>query len=381
MAEYKQQKTARHQCPNCGATLVYDPESGKMHCNHCDGEVEFEKSNDVRERDFEELVTFKTWKDSDVATFRCANCGAVEVVPRTSIATTCPYCSAPVVISDDASDLVKPDTIIPFEISAENASKRLTSWLKSKLFISVKFRKKLKIESVRGVYVPAWTFDADTASDYHGTVGYHRTRTVRRDGKTYTESYTEWRSVRGVMPAVFDDIVIRANENVPNEFFNKLMPFSQDKYRVFDDEYLAGYVADHYTLEPLDAFEQAKSLMEAEVRRKIKHAYHADELGRMSVDLHVVSKSFKYVFLPVYIASTRHKNKVYNQYVSGMLFEDTKENVRICGNFPISPWKVLLAVLAGIGVCVGMFFLLRHSGFFENFAAATRQLGSVLCLK
>lgn len=381
MAEYKQQKTAQHQCPNCGATLVYDPESGKMHCSHCDGEVAFEKRNDVRERDFEELVTFKTWKDRDIATFRCANCGAVEVVPRTSIATTCPYCSAPVVISDDASDLVRPDTIVPFDFSAERAAEQLTVWRKKKLFAPRKFRKTLKADSVKGVYVPAWTFDADTSSDYHGTVGYRRTRTIRRDGKTYTETYTEWRSVRGVMPAVFDDIVIRANDNVPNEFFNQLTPFPQSKYMVFDDEYLAGYVADHYTVEPLEAFEQAKSLMEAEVRRKIKQAYHADEVGRMSVDLHVVSKSFKYVFLPVYIASTRYNNRVYNQYVSGIYTDAQQKNVRTCGKFPVSPWKVLLAVLAGIGVFVGMFFLLRHSGFFENFAIASQQLGSVLCLK
>lgn len=381
MADFKQQNTAQHKCPNCGSALTYDAESGKMHCDHCNGFFDFEKSNDVHERDFEELVTFKTWKDSDVATFRCSACGAVEVVPRTSLATTCPYCSAPVVIDDDASALVRPDTIIPFEFSAESAAQKLTAWRKKKIFAPRKFRKQLKADSVKGVYVPAWTFDADTASDYHGTVGYHRTRTVRRDGKTYTETYTEWKHVRGVMPAVFDDIVIRANDNVPNQFFNKLKPFPQSKYMVFDDEYLSGYVADHYSLEPLDAFEQAKAVMESEIRRMIVRAHHADEAGNLSIHLNVLSKSFKYVFLPVYIAATRYNNKVYNQYISGIIPEGGQNDARVCGKFPVSPWKVLVAVLAGLGALVGMFFLLRHSGFFENFAVATQQIGGYLCKK
>lgn len=369
MSNFKQQNVAQHKCPNCGATLVFDAESGQLRCEHCEGLVNFEKSDAVVERDFEELVTFKTWKDGDVATFRCSNCGAVEVAPRTALATSCPYCSAPVVIDDDALAVVKPDTIIPFEFSPNQAAAQLTAWRKKKIFAPNKFRKHLKADSVKGVYVPAWTFDAQTSSAYNGTVGYRRTRTVRRDGKTYTETYTEWKHVHGVIPASFDDVTIRANENVPQQYFKQLQPFPQSKYMVFDDEYLAGYLADHYTLEPLEAFEQAKKIMEQDVRRMIVHQHHADMEGNLDVDMQVISKSFKYVFLPVYIAATRYNKKIYNQYVSG-IYQNDKKQARVCGKSPVSPWKVLLAVVLGVGVLAAIAYLVLRSGALDEFAQA-----------
>lgn len=359
MAErnFKQQKSMQHKCPNCGAALTYDPESGNLRCNHCDGSVTFQKSNDVKERDFEELVTFKTWKDSDVATYRCSNCGAVQVVPRTSLSTNCPYCSAPVVIEDETSSLVKPDSIIPFELSAKQAAAQLTSWRKRKLFAPNKFRKHLRADSVKGVFLPVWTFDADTSTKYSGTLGYTRTRTVRRNGKTYTETYTEWKHVSGVIPASFDDILVRANENIPQNYFNRLQPYPQSKYMVFDDEYLAGYIADHYSLEPLDAFAQAKAQMEADIRQRIVNAHHADMEGNLDLEVQFLSKSFKYLFLPVYVASTKYNKKTYNQYVSGVYFNSETKRSKVCGKAPVSVWKVLLTVLAGLGALVGLFLL------------------------
>ncbi len=363
---FKQQKTVQHKCPNCGAALTYDPTTGNLYCSHCDGHVDFEKSEDVKERDFSELVTHQVWKDSDVATFRCSNCGAVEVAPRTSLATKCPYCSAPIVIEDQTSSIVQPDTIIPFELSTKQAIEQLAAWRKRKLFAPNKFRKQIKEDCIRGVFVPAWTFDAQTSSNYDGTVGYHRTRTVRRNGKTYTETYTEWKHVSGVIDASFDDIVIRANDNIPENYFQKLQPYSQTKYKVYDDEYLAGYLADHYSLEPLDAFEKAKAQMEQNIRSRIVVAHHADVEGNMNVDMHINSKSFKYLMLPVYVAATKYNNKVYNQYISGVYNNDEKKQSKICGKAPISPLKVLLTVLICLGALIGCLFLAKNQGLLEN---------------
>ena len=67
MQNVKQQNVEQHNCPNCGASLQYDPSSGKLVCEHCGSSIDFEKSNAVEERDFTELATFSHWKDSDVA--------------------------------------------------------------------------------------------------------------------------------------------------------------------------------------------------------------------------------------------------------------------------------------------------------------------------
>lgn len=364
-SNYTQQDSSQHKCPNCGAPLRFDPKSGGLFCDHCQSVVKFEQSVNVQEREFDDLVTFQQAKNSDVTCYRCSNCGAISVAARTALATKCPYCDSPVVIEDSTGSLVKPDTVIPFELTPQEAADQLLKWRKRKYYAPRKFRKHVKENVVKGVFVPAWTFDAETSSDYDGQVGYRRTRTVRRNGKTYTETYTEWRHVSGVLDKSFDDIVIRANENVPANYFEKLKPFPQAKYRVYDDEYLAGFIADHYSLEPLDAYRQAKQVMERAIREAIVELHNADVEGTINLDMHVLQKSFKYLLVPVYIAATKYRNKIYNQYVSGVYSDDEKKVSKISGKAPVSVWKVALTVLLGLGL-VGLLGWLVYKSYLEG---------------
>lgn len=356
-----EQISSQHRCPNCGAPLKFDPESGELFCEHCQSVVKFDKSDDVSERDFGDLVTFATSKESDITCYRCSNCGATSVAPRTTLATACPYCGSPVVLDDRTGTVVKPDTVIPFELTAEQASLQLSRWRKRKFFAPRNFRKRVKEGSVKGVYVPAWTFDAQTTSEYIGRVGYHRTRTVRRNGKTHTETYTEWRYISGRIDRDFDDIVIRANENVPSGCFEKLGPFPAQKYKAYDDEYLAGFIADHYTLEPLAAFRMAQDIMRASVRQAILQRYRADVEGEIDIDMHILQKSFKYLLVPVYVAVTKYRGKLYNQYVSGVFSDENKSGCKVTGKAPVSVWKVLATVLLCLALLGAVAWLVVNS--------------------
>lgn len=362
---YTKQNSSQHKCPNCGAPLRFDPQSGSLFCDHCESAVTFDQSADVREREFDELVTFQTIENGAVTCYRCENCGAVSVAPRTALATKCPYCGSPVVIDDATGSLVKPDTVIPFELTPAQAAAQLSAWRRRKFYAPHKFRKQIKEDVMRGVFLPVWTFDAETSSDYDGDVGYHRTRTVHRDGKVHTETYTEWRRVKGTLQKSFDDITVRANENVPYGYFEKLKPFPKFKYRVYNDEYLAGYIADHYTLEPLAAYRQAKEIMQKAIRRAILQKYNADEEGTIKLNMHVLKKSFKYLLVPVYVASTKYRDKIYNQYVSGVFYDAKNSVSRISGKSPVSVWKVVLTVLAGVGLLGLLGWLMLRANSFD----------------
>ncbi len=380
---YVQQDSEQHSCPNCGAPLRYDPQSGNLICDHCESTFEFEKRDDVCEREFDDLVTFQKVSKGEVTCYRCSNCGAVSVVPRSVLATKCAYCDSPLVLDDVTGTFVKPDTVIPFELTKADAIKQLSAWRKRRWFAPRKFRKQVKEDGIKGIFVPAWTFDAETSSQYSGSVGYNRTRTVRRNGKTYTETYTEWRHVSGVVDKNFDDITLRANENIPSNYFKVLKPTDQSKYRVFDDEYLAGYMADHYTLEPLDAFNQAKEIMLEEIRMTIMYMYHADHLGAMDVDMQISQKSFKYLLIPVYVATTKYKSKQYMQYVSGVYSDNVKKTSKIAGKAPISGWKLTLAIILGLGVVALFAWLIiclmqDGDGSFEILLNALNSAGNIL---
>ncbi len=324
----------QHKCPNCGASLHFDPASGRLKCDHCNSLVDFDKDAIVVEREFEELYTEQRWKASDIASYRCENCGAVSVATRTTLATSCPYCNSPVIVEDATGSLVKPDTIIPFEVSKEDALAQLNRWRRKRFWAPRKFKKQTGAEGIKGVFIPVWTFDAETATSYEGRLGKRRTRTVRVNGKTHTETYIDWFHVSGVMPAVFDDVVVRANDNLTDAEFRVLQPFEKSRYMAFDDEYLAGYVADHYTLEPLEAFERAKTKMLGEIRQMIVDHYNADVEGDLDLDLHVLTRSFKYLFAPVYVATTKYQGKLYRQFVSGVYQNREKKLCKVYGDAP-----------------------------------------------
>lgn len=384
------QEAFQRKCPNCGASLVYDPTKAKLYCAHCKGYVDFDKSKDVVERDFSEILTMDKWDETAVRYYRCENCGASTVLPRSTLATQCPYCSSPVVVDETQTGLVRPDTVVPFELNAEQAEQQLTVWAKRKLYAPRDFRIKHKKLSIKGVYTPAWTFDVQTVTSYSGRLGRYRTRTVRRNGKTYTETYTEWFYVEDVVEDFFDDIYVSGNNHISVKDFNNLDLTNQAKYTVYSDEYLAGYIADNYTVPPEDAYGIAIKKANGIIYNNIMNRHNADVDGGLDIDTKIVSRSFKYVMLPVYVVSCKYRKKTYNQYVSGVYSKRDPTKAKISGKAPVSPWKVLITVLAGLGVIAGIIALIVCNsdgwsfdlGDFEDFffKATSNLLGAKHCI-
>ena len=369
-ANKKIQKAFQRKCPNCGAPLRFDPTSGKLACSHCKSLVDFEQSKDVKERDFAEMYDFTPWKEDEVSAYRCANCGATSVLHRTALATTCPFCGSPVVLDEKATGLVRPDSLVPFELSEKDAATQLAAWKKKKVYAPNKFRHHTSAKSIKGVFTPVWTFDAETVSKYSGTLGKHKTRTVRRNGKTYTETYTDWFHVSGTMPALFDDVMIAGSSNVDNKYFNEVKRIDKNKYAVYSDEYLAGYVADNYSVPPESAYNAAKKIMDGAIRDKIIRKYNADVVGSLDVRTTEISRSFKYMLFPLYVAATKFKGKVYNQFVSGFWSNREKQQAHVSGTFPKSGWKILWTVLAALAAVAGVVWLIAYAvrnGLFNSF--------------
>lgn len=354
-------QSSQHKCPNCGAYLVYDPETQDMVCEHCNSKVDIQFNYNVNERDFVELEKAPRWSDGDnVECYRCSNCGANTVMSKGTIATACPYCGSPVVVDTEHLSYVKPDTAVPFQVTDDEARDGLLKWRKKRFLAPQDFRKHLAVDEMKGVYMPVWTFDSTTDTYYDGKLGRRRTRTVRRNGKTYTETYIDWFYVNGNIDMVFDDILIRGSNNVPEKDFSALKPFPQQLYVVYDDRYLAGYIADNYTVQPLDAYEQAKQRMRERIHSQILSMYHADVVGHLNLDVRISNRSFKYAMLPVYVTATKYRQKVFNQYISGVFGYD--KQVKVSGRYPKSPWKIGALVLLGLGLLVGAYFIMRNTG-------------------
>ena len=99
---------------------------------------------------------------------------------------SCQFCGAPLVADPTAGGQIAPEAVLPFEVDRAGVRTALRGWISSRWFAPSRLKKVTGAESVRGTYLPHWTFDARTVSDYRGQRGEHywvtETYTVTVDG-------------------------------------------------------------------------------------------------------------------------------------------------------------------------------------------------------
>ena len=131
----------------------------------------------------------------------------------------------------------------------------------------------------------------------------------------------------------------------------KVQPFDINEYVRYDDKFLAGFMANHYDVQPLDAWKNAEQRIRNDFQTRIMNRYGASHVDFLDIKLSHVSKSFKYLMLPLYISAVKYKNKVYNQYTNG-------QTGKVAGKAPLSWLKIGLVSLLGIAAIVALYLLL-----------------------
>ena len=166
-----------------------------------------------------------------------------------------------------------------------------------------------------------------------------------------TRTKTRYFNVSGRLSKNYNDIYVKGSEVVNDKYLQRIQPFDMNDYVKYDDKLLAGFEANHYTIQPIDAWRQAEEMIKASCQSEIVASYGADVVVYLNLSFTHHSKSFKYLLLPVYISATNYKNKLYNQYVNGV-------NGKVTGHVPKSPLKITLTCLLGVAVLAGLVLLL-----------------------
>lgn len=338
------------KCKACGGNMVFDPNTQKLKCEHCGTEEDFIKDKEVKELDIlEGFKNAEKWS-SGTMVYRCANCGASIVMTANEVAKNCPYCSTPQVVQTEDLAGIKPNAVYPFLLDKPNAKTTFLKWAKKRFLAPTAFKKNVDPDKINGVYQPCFTFDSNTSSVYEGRIGKTHTRTVRRNGKSYTESYTVWRNISGRYDDFFNDVTITAGNSVNQKSMNKLMPFPIESIQVYEEKYLSGFSASHYDKDITQSWEEAKSYMDSALRSRILSRYSYDQVAYLNVSTTHEGVTYKYVLVPVYIVNYTYKKKYYKVFVNG-------STGRTTGKSPVSWIKATLFGLGIAAVVIGLILL------------------------
>ena len=353
----------RFPCETCGSDLRFDPGHERLICDHCGAEEQidhgpWEQQSAIRELDFQAALDaeLSVAETEENRTSTCQNCGARTEFDPDVHAAECPYCATPIVIDTGAHRQIKPRALLPFELDESAAHDAMVEWLGSLWFapngLTQYARKGRKLN---GVYMPCWTYDADTKSSYKGQRGtvYYVTKKVTRNGKTETKRVQKvrWRKVSGRVARFFDDVLVLASTALPEKFHNGLNTWDLTRLEPYQPQYLAGFRAEAYSVDIKDGFVKAREIMDRQIRRDIRFDIGGDRQRIDQVETSVKDITFKHILTPVWIAAYRYRGESYRFVVNG-------QTGSAAGERPWSVWKIAFAVLAAAIVAgvVGYFY-------------------------
>lgn len=346
-------ETSIYKCPGCGADMVFDPKSQKLRCEHCGTEKSLNALGDVRPIEYIEGAAGDDGWDAETAVFCCPNCGGKEVIARGEIAKSCPFCGATHVISTAEIAGIKPNAVVPFFITEQDARSSFHQWIKKRWFVPNALKKQAKIVKASGVYSPTWIFDCSASCDYEGRLGEYVTRTVGSGKNRRTVTEIRWFHVSGTYDMDYADLMVEASPQITQKELNAVKPFSLDRAVVYEKGYLAGFAAEHYDKSVDDAWSDSERIIEEDLRSRIKSAYGADVVDYLNLSVVYTGRRYRYTLVPLYLANYAFKEKKYRFIVNGT-------TGKVTGKVPRSPLKItffvlgLLAILIGIGALISM---------------------------
>lgn len=338
------------KCPSCGGVMDFDPATGGLSCPYCGHTEEIQTANETKSA--EELALEDADKvencDWGVAkkTVICKACGAESVYDALEISAVCPFCGSNQVMEASDQNTMAPGGVVPFQISDKQASDLFKNWIRHKWFCPKLAKESAKAKSFKGIYLPFWTFDALTESEYRGEFGKDKIR-KKKDGST--EVNTTWYPVRGEHEQFFDDELICATTNHNQSMIQGVEPFNTADNKAYRPEYVAGFAAERYAVGIKDAWQMARTgikfKLSRSIERRIISENHADRVRNLQIDATFSKLTYKYLLLPVWISSYKYKEKVYQFMVNG-------QTGKISGKTPISTPKVIITVIAFILILI-----------------------------
>ncbi len=356
--------TRTFPCAGCGAKLAYAPGTTVLQCEHCGTRNTIEGvAAVVEELDFDAaLATIERSAETlEQAHVRCDKCGAEQTLAAGLFAGKCAFCGAAMVSDTYAQRRIKPRAMVPFQVDRAHAQEAFRRWVRRLWLAPGDLRRYAQSDAgLAGVYLPFWTYDCRTASDYRGERGddYYTTETYttrNSAGETVTATrqvrHTRWTPVSGHVERFHDDVLVMASSSLPSNILDASASWNLKALVPYQPEYVSGFQAQAYQVGLREGFPIAKRTIDAQVEELVCRDIGGDHQRIANVATRYSAITYKHVLLPVWVSAYRYRDKAYRFLVNGQTGE-------VSGESPKSWWKVALLV-AGV---LALFFILLVVG-------------------
>lgn len=344
---------ARFACPACGGEANWNPAKQKLVCPFCGTESEQPKvSGSVVEHDLGEALTRlldqpRGWQ-AEKRSVRCASCRAISVLDPARQAQNCEFCgSAQLVPYEDEAPAFRPESVLPFTVSQSQARDLVRRWYGRRWLAPNALKKRALTDTVHGVYLPYWTFDARVEASWTAEAGhYYYTTETYRDGnqvRTRQVRHVRWTPASGHVTHFFDDDLVCASVGVEPRLLRQVEPFPTRDLKPYDPGFVAGWVVERYQIDLGEGARRARSAMEAKLTTLCAQQVPGDTYRNLAVRADWSAQTFKHILAPAWLLTYDFGRRSYQCVINGVTGS-------IAGDYPKSWIKVTLLVLAAIVV-------------------------------
>ena len=328
-------KTRTYSCPNCGATISYDPNDISLVCQFCgftrkiDASVVSESTDKPLDETLPSTPAHR-WAENQ-ARVTCEQCGAVIILPPGQTADRCPYCaSTRFITTSSIREMIDPQAIGLFKVDPEKAGTSVKTWLGKGLLSPDNLAAEHAGTLLEPAYYPFWIFDGTLELPWFCDVNVG------------TGKAMEWEAHTGSHFENFKDILIPGLRKMSSIELAGIEPFDLSELVEFSPDHLAGWVALTYDIPLADASLRARDVVIKKVRSvlpSIVEPGHSKRnfsigTGRWS------GLTYKLALLPIYVGNYPFQGKIYRLLVNG-------QTGKVSGKKPLDTFKLAMFAIAG----------------------------------
>lgn len=346
----------KHPCPECGADLEWSANHQALHCPYCGTIAPWsppqadDPGTQIIEQDLLQALKHpasgRGWGETRHEV-KCQSCHAISVFVATRVAQRCDFCGSPAIVPhEDHAEAITPQSLLPFKISEQQVRDALRQWYGSRWFAPNRLKTAAMTDTLHGLYLPYWTFDALVEASWTAEAGhyYYQTESFIQNGQRQTRQVrkTRWVPASGRLQHFFDDALVPGTTGVQQDLLREIEPFpTRSELKAYAPEFVRGWTVERYQIDLRRAAELNMQHMEASTHTLCARQVPGDTYRNLQVHSQYRGRTFKHILVPVWLVSYDYGRRKFQILVNG-------HTGTIAGKHPYSPIKIFFLIVAAL---------------------------------
>src|SRR6266853_3765126 len=307
----------KFSCPSCGGEAQWNPAKKALVCPFCGttspAQAELTATGEEVLQEHDLVAAMRSIPDDQrgwqakKTSVKCQSCQAISVFDPERVSQRCDFCGSTALVPyEEIKEAFRPESLLPMKVPENQVRDSIRRWYGSRWFAPNKLKRAALTDTVKGLYIPYWTFDAQVHAEWTAESGYYyyETETYRdADGETKTRQVQKirWEPNCGALDHFFDDELVPASRGVQPEMLRRIEPFPTKELVPYQPGFLAGWVVERYQIDLVSAAKTAREDMDTQTERLCSAQVPGDTHRNLNVATDYSSQTFKHILVPIWM--------------------------------------------------------------------------------